>query len=167
MGFAYGTPVGGPSGDIAIERLQHGDQVMTASLRGGAAPSWSVSAVEYSDGTGPHGRTTAVFIGFDDGGEHGGRHGGEHLVCEPDQLFLSGEGLLVQARRLFQGRYLLRPGGGERLIAFVGAGEFEGGIHAIATGLHYSGSPDGHLIAAGGVIAGDFLLQLQHRDGTD
>jgi hypothetical protein len=44
----------------------------------------------------------------------------------------------------------------------VSWGEYRGGIHGVATAGEYRGSPDGHLIAAGGVIAADFLLQIHH-----
>ena len=158
MGFAYGTRISGPSGEVAIERLRRDDEVMTASLGGGGAPSWASSAVAFSDGAGPHSRATMVYIDFVDSGR---------LICETDQLFLSAEGLLVPARRLYHGRSVVRADGGEQLIGSVSVGEYWGGIHAIATGLDYRGSPDGHLIAAGGVIAADFLLQIHHPRDPD
>ncbi|HEX8447993.1 MAG TPA: hypothetical protein VF652_00260 [Allosphingosinicella sp.] len=158
MGFAYGTAISGPSGEVAIERLQRDDEVMAASLDGGAAPFWTSSAVTFSQGSGPDGRAGMVYIDFVDLAR---------LICEQDQLFLIAEGRLVPAGRLHQGRSLLRPDGGERPIRSVSWGEYRGGIHGIATSGEYRGSPDGHLIAAGGVIAADVLLQLHHRGDPD
>jgi hypothetical protein len=156
MGFAYDTPIMSPSGEIAIQNLQKGDRVMAASLSEGGAPSWAETAVAYSDGVDRGRHATMIYIdfGFDDPGR---------LICDQEQLFLDSEGLLVPANRLDRGRSLRRPDGSERVIGSVSLGEYTGGVHGFATGLEYRGSPDTHLIAAGGVIAGDFLLEMNQR----
>ena len=163
MAFSYGTMISTPSGDVPIERVERGVEVLTASL-GGGAPVWTPSAVVYSDGIGPGGRTTGVLIDFGDPDDFddSGR-----LLCEMGQLFLSAEGRLVPAHRLYRGRSLRRPDGGQRLIRAVSVGQSDSGIRGIATGLDYRGTPDGHLIAVGGVIAGDFLLQMHHLEDPD
>jgi hypothetical protein len=155
MAFAYDTPISCPSGDFAIQRLQRGDQVMAASLRDGGAPVWEPTAIVFSDGVAPGGWSTAMFIEFDDRGR---------LICLQEQIFLEADGQLTSARRLHPGRRLVRPDGSERLISAVSWGRFEGGLHNVATGMEYRGSPDSHLIAAGGVMAGDFLLVMNHRN---
>ena len=42
----------------------------------------------------------------------------------------------------------------------VAVGNYVGGIHHISTGQYFTGSADGHLLLADGVVVGDFVLQM-------
>lgn len=153
MSFAYDTRIAVPSsGEVPIQSLAVGDSVQAASLRPGEAPFWEPSEVELSEGIAPGLAETAVAIAFSDGGPP--------LVCVPDQIFVGADGRLVAADLLAPGDALLRPDGGQRPIVSVVLGRFIGGLHDVATSRDWNGSPDGHLLAADGVIAGDYLVQL-------
>lgn len=155
MGFAYNTRIAIPSGgEVPIQLLAVGDPVLAATLRPGEAPLWEPLEVEFSDGIGPGRPVTMVSIVFTDGGLS--------LVCGPDQLLVGADGRLVPADAFAAGDALMRPDGGRRVIAALGLGRFNGGLHDVATSRDRDRdrSPDGHLLAADGVIAADQFLQL-------
>jgi hypothetical protein len=153
MGLGYGTMVATPNGEAAIERIGVGDQVLVRS-GGEDASSWSAAAVKFSAGADGY-QPRMSFLRFEDHSE---------LVCDTRQPLLRADNRLVRAARLVPGDRLLGPDGASRELVFHGLGGFTAGVHSIAFADSWNGSPDGHLIGAGGVIAGDYLVELHLKD---
>jgi hypothetical protein len=160
MSFAFGTAVESPGGPRAIEDYAVGDRVMAASEDGGSW-AWAAREVAFSSGTGPGGGHTMVWLSFGDGAG---------LIVTQDQPMLVAGGKLQTADRLAPGADSLVAADGRLLtIAQVSLGQFDGGVHAIATAiggasLDWDGSLDGHLLEAAGAICGDFILQIRQGD---
>ncbi|MEA3062806.1 MAG: hypothetical protein QOJ94_2587 [Sphingomonadales bacterium] len=161
MSFAFGTAIESPDGPRAIEDYAVGDRVMAAS-EDGSSWAWAPREVAFSSGTGPGGgQSEMVYLRFGDGVE---------LVVTPDQPLLVAGGKLQTADRLVPGADSLVAADGRLLpIAQVSLGQFDGGVHAIATAiggasLDWDGSLDGHLLNAVGAICGDFILQIRQGD---
>ena len=153
MAFMNGTLVNTPHGLRPIEQIETGASVNVASLgASGADPVWTAQRVQFSNGTadGP-GTTRMVLVHF---GDH-------QIACSPDQPFLVADGTLKRAERLIPGvDRLIEADGTHVTIGEVQWGEFSQGVHAIAPAGDYAGTLDGHLIEAGGVVCGDFVLQM-------
>ncbi|HTD21425.1 MAG TPA: hypothetical protein VK738_02155 [Terriglobales bacterium] len=151
--FAYDTLIAVPSGVEAIQFIAVGDNVLAGSLsKGGSSPkfAWNPVPVNFSAGV--------------SGGEHSSMmyvvHDGGDLICTPDQVFMLASGGLTTASRLFPGDQLINKDGNPLTVKTVSAGSYTGGVHHISTGLPFNGNVDGHLLVAGGVVAGDYTLQL-------
>jgi len=66
----------------------------------------------------------------------------------------------VTAQHLTLNDQLMGEDGNPVKINVVAVGNYVGGIHHISTGLYFTGSADGHLLLADGVVVGDFVLQM-------
>jgi hypothetical protein len=92
--------------------------------------------------------------------------GGARLAVSPDQLLLvAGAGKLKRADHLVAGSdRLVAENGAEVAIAGIETVEVDGPHVNIAAGRlgydEYAGGIDNHLIAAGGLVVGDYVLQL-------
>lgn len=154
--FAYGTKIGTPGGLKKIEKFAVGDLVLAAGIEtgaGGIKLNWLPLKVSYSSGTGPDSHQPAmVYI----------RHGNTgSIIVTPDHLFLMPEGKLKRADRLVPGKDQLVSYEGQPVpVHEVSIGEYEGGVHHIATDKSFTGSLDGHLLLSEGVVSGDFNLQI-------
>jgi hypothetical protein len=148
MSFGYGTRITTPGGDVAIERISACDQVLVGRLESNI-PIWMPATVQFSDGDMQGSRSMSA-LSFE---------AGERLVCTPGQPLLSADGRVVRADRLRPGDQLLAPDGTPRTIAANMVVKWTRGLHGVAAGS-WTGSPDGHFIAAGGVVAGDWLLEV-------
>lgn len=152
--FAYDTPILTPGGLQAIQKLAPGDDVSVASINtvgGKLSLEWGAKQVRLSSGVPPvPGAATPMVL------VHYGS--GLHLLCTGDQVFLQGDGRLKRANQLTVLDKLVDPNGNPVDIVAVKLVEFSGGVHHIATG-RYSGEVNGHLLLAGGVVAGDYALQ--------
>ncbi|ACV63635.1 Hedgehog/intein hint domain protein [Desulfofarcimen acetoxidans DSM 771] len=154
--FAYGTKIGTPNGLKKIEQFAVGDLVLAASLEsnaGGIKLNWSPLKVSFSSGTGPDSHQPAmIYI----------RHGETgSIIVTPDHLFLMPEGKLKRADRLVPGKDQLVSYEGQAVpVHEVHLGEYEGGVHHIATDNSFTGSLNGHLLLSEGVVSGDFNLQI-------
>lgn len=156
MGLSYGTMVVLPDGrEAAIERIAGGDLVLAASL-GDEELSWSPAAVIFSQGV-PEPQPRMSYLVFEDRSE---------LVCTLDQPLLRADGQLVRAARLAPGERLLTPDGGSVELFSHSVSSSIHGVHAFATAGGWEGRPDGHLFAAAGVVAGDWLVEINLPRGS-
>lgn len=149
--FARDTLVAVPGGYAEMYTIPTGSKVLT---RGVNKPDWSESVVKFSMGTGKGAQPFMVYIGFEDLGV-------KDLICTQEQPFLLSNGKFTTASKLKPGMELVNKDGAPIEIQFVSLGTYSGGVHHIATENPWTGNPDGHLILAGGVVAGDFEMQVK------
>lgn len=150
--FANGTPITTPRGEVAIASIVAGDEVLAGAMRG-ASVQFAPATVQFSQGTGDGGEQPAmvyVVYGPDN----------RAMVATPDQPFLLASGRFVTGSRLVPGQALMGRDGTPKQVTTVSLGSYRGGVHHIATSTGWDGTTDGHLIVAGDVVVGDFVLQL-------
>ncbi len=149
MAFAAGTEIAIPGGTVAIEDLVVGNEVLAGA---GSAPhlAWSPVAVEFNMATPPGEIHPVIDVVF---------HAGRSLVCTQDQLFMLPDGTLAPASDLPQGGKLLNQNGNDVPIVAVLMVNYAGSLYHLETSLGTTSPIDGHLILAGGVVAGDLGLQ--------
>jgi hypothetical protein len=153
--LAFGTPIATPGGAKAIELFNIGDSVSVGSWDKSKL-GWSEGSVKFSSGTDPGSINTMIFIDF---GEQG------HLIATPDNLFLMSNGKLKRADRLVPHKdEILTAEGAAIGITAVISGQWNKGLHHIATGLEFTGSLDGHLINTNGIVTGDYCLQINQHE---
>ena len=152
--LANDTLIAVPGGVAQIYTIERGAEVLAGSVAaGGARTKWSNATVRFSAGTGDNGQQPVmVYIVF-------GKGGGQELICNMDQPFLLSDGKFTTGGKLRPGQSLVDRDGKPLPIQMVSIGGYQGGVHHIATDVSWTGSPDGHLLIAGGVVAGDFTLQ--------
>lgn len=158
--FAAYTPVGVPGGMRKIGDIAIGDQVLAAAKQG-TSWAWTPQQVQFSSGSPADFRSGAgnlmLYIEYGDA---------KWLVATSNQLFLvMASGKLKRADQLIPGVDQLVSGEGAGVaIARIHSGNFQGGVHHIATAVvsyeDFTGSIDNHLINANGIISGDYLLQI-------
>ncbi|NEO34970.1 MAG: hypothetical protein F6J90_01080 [Moorea sp. SIOASIH] len=158
--FAFNTKIAVPSGGFKfIQDFSVGNKVLTADLESqdnGIKLKWLTAKVSFSQGTGPDSHQSAmVYI----------HHGNDRsIIVTPDHLFLLPSGKLKRAEYLVPGKDQLVSDQGEPVpIHEVSIGEYEGGVHHIATNKEFTGDISGHLLLSEGVVSGDFNLQI-HAD---
>ena len=153
MSFAYGTPIAGPTGFKPVETYAVGDEALGARMESGV-PAWTPQDVAFSNGAPPGpAEFTMVYLAWGDEGA---------LIVTVDQSFLLNDGTLKCASYLAPGERLVGADGGTLTLERVEIGRFQGGVHTIALApTQWSGTPDGHLLNAGGVVAGDYVAD-QH-----
>lgn len=151
--FANDTPVATPDGQKQIASIVVGEQVLAGSVTD-TGVSWSPTRVSFSEGTERGNEPAMVFLVYGDDNRL--------LVASPDQVFMLADGSLTTAAVLVPGQELRDADGNPVPVKTASLGPYVGGVHHIATetGKKWSGSIDGHLILAGGVVAGDYVLQL-------
>ncbi|QNR24554.1 hypothetical protein [Croceimicrobium hydrocarbonivorans] len=89
-----------------------------------------------------------------------------YLLVTGIQPFLLKDGSLKQAHKLVPGKdELLREDGTAVPIVSLQVGQFEKGVHHIATSNKPAKSVAEHLILANGIVAGDYSLQLSLASG--
>lgn len=158
--FAYGTLVAVPEGaDRAIETLAVGDRILAGWTEGaGVAPEWRPLPLTFSQGIASETQQSAVYLAFGDQDDP------DDMVCSSDQPLMLADGTLTTACKLRRGDELLRLDGTAAELQTIAIGEYSGGVHHVGTGMprDADGKPsiDGHLIGAGGLVAGDYFLQL-------
>lgn len=153
--LANGTPIAIPNGVKAIEQFNIGDDV-TVGGWDAQKLSWKTGTVKFSSGTDAGGHSTMVYIRA---------AGDRQWVASFDHLFLMSNGKLKRADRLVPGRDQLMTAEGTALdINSCQIGIWRGGLHHIATGLHFTGTLDGHLINSAGVVSGDYCLQINQHE---
>jgi hypothetical protein len=151
MAFAAGTRIATPQATVAIEILEVGREVVAGA---GSAPhlTWTPVAVEFIQGTPPGRLHPAICdVVFDQA---------RSLICTDDQIFMRSDGTLALAEGLHPGDKLLDQDGNDVQIVEVIRADYSGGLYHFTTSLSMEGSVDGHLILAGGVVAGDFAARL-------
>nr|WP_237108226.1 Hint domain-containing protein [Nonomuraea sp. MG754425] len=154
--FARGTPIATPSGNQAIETLAEGALVLaaqpSASAPGGLV--WEPTKVTFSSGTTQGTSPSVVYLAF-----HEDEDQPRDLICSTDQVFMLADGKLIRAARLHRGDRLITKDGNPVQIHTIAIGEYNGGVHHIGTAA-FDDLTGQHLIVAGGVVAGDYYLQL-------
>jgi hypothetical protein len=157
MTFASDTLIAVPGGTAPIKTLTVGDSVEAASIAQAAGAiklGWSRTQVGFSDGTGGGVPAMMIYITYLDGNQS------RNLICTTDQPLLLASGQLETADRLTLGQQLLDRDGGSIAVQSVRFGGYIGGVHHIATDVPWSGNPNGHLLLAGGIVAGDYFVQV-------
>jgi hypothetical protein len=157
MTFASDTLIAVPVGTAPINTLKVGDRILAASIARAAGAiklNWSVTRVGFSDGTGGGVPAMMIYITYLDGNQP------RKLICTTDQPLLLASGQLEAADRLTPSQQLLDRDGGSVAVQSVTLGGYIGGVHNIATDVPWSGNPNGHLLLAGGIVAGDYILQV-------
>lgn len=150
------TLIATPNGDKSIYMISVGEQVLVASVgstSGKIEVNWSTAMVNYSLGTGYGHQPIMVYLYLSGKGDN-------ELICNMDQPFLLADGRYTTAEKLFPGQQLVDKDGDRVTIKLVSLGSYNGGVHHISTNSLWQKSPDGHLLLAGGVVAGDYTLQL-------
>jgi hypothetical protein len=153
--LAFGTPIATPDGVKAIELFNVGDSVSVGNWDKSKL-GWASGSVKFSSGTDPGSINTMIFIEFD---------GGRQIIATPDNLFLMSDGKLKRSDRLVPDRDRILTAEGSALgVTAVLSGQWTKGLHHIATGLEFTGSLDGHLINANGIVVGDYCLQINQHE---
>ena len=160
MSFAADTPVGTPTGTRLLRDIERNDQVLAGSTGKGSqsVPFWSLANVAFREGA-ASGASVMIFLGYGQGGT---------LIVTKDQPFLLASGKLKTASQLVAGEDLLvDPDGKAVALREVRAGQYRGGVGSIAASpMQWHGTVDGHLIETGGVVSGDYLVQVHTGAGT-
>ncbi len=158
----YGTPVLVPGGTRAIQSLAVGDTILavTAYPRNGSglALQWSPRTLAMSVGVPPapvgghYPTMVRVLYG-----------GARSLVVSTDQVFLLADGTLTTAVKLTPANVLVAVDGSAVPISMISIGSYQDGIHQVATSLAFEREvhPEGHLIGLNGIVAGDYILQIE------
>jgi hypothetical protein len=153
--FANNTPVAFDKDQYkAIVDYQIGDLVYVAddiNLK-----SFSQRQVLWSAGTGDEGAENPMLrITF------GSPTKNDYLLVNRAQLFLVPGAKLKPAGLLIPGQdALVASDGSPRQVLSLEVGTFKKGLHHIATSTKAATSPDGHLILAKNIVAGDWALQV-------
>lgn len=162
--MANDTLIAVPDGFAPIYTILVGDSVLAASVAQGTGDlglNWTPSRVSFSQGTGSGGdQPVMVYLTY-------GAEKNQGLICNMDQPFLLADGKYTTAGRLRPGQQLVDRDGQPQEIALVSVGSYHGGVHHIATATPWTGTADGHLLLAGGVVAGDWSMQLHFADMPD
>ncbi len=158
--FARDTPIALADGEHkAIGDVLVGEQILVGSLSG-TDVRWSPAPVTFSGGTSDGGHEPAmVYIVFGDDNRA--------LIASPDQPFMLNDGTIVTANRLVPGQQLRGVDGSAVALKTASIGTYTGGVHHVAADQQWTGSIDGHLIGANGVVVGDYTLQLHLPAITD
>jgi hypothetical protein len=155
MSFAYGTLIAGPDGFQPIETYKVGDEALGASTSA-AQPSWAPQSVALSEGLPPSPyEATMIFVRYGDDNS---------LIVTASQSFLLIEGTLMAASSLAPGDRLTGADGSPVPVLEM-AGRWQNGIHDIALApMAWNGSSNGHLLNAGGIIAGDYVADQHEQE---
>jgi hypothetical protein len=152
----YGDAIEAPDGVREARTLAPGESVMAGfPSRGRERIDWRPLPVAFSEGIapGPGDRGVGLILA-----------GRQAIACCADRPLMLAEGVLARAGSIRAGDQLMRPDGS--------AARVEGAVAGVEVRAHYVGTAapaldgdgrallDGHLIAAGGVVAGDYLVQL-------
>lgn len=158
MSLANDTQINCPGTERPIRELSIGDEVMAADINvreGKVQLSWLAKTVMFSSGTSAGEISTMIFIRHDPVGKN------TQIIVSTDQVFLLANGKLIRARDLAPGSHQLVSANGEAVnIQEVKMGNYSRGINDFGLGMGPVTDPNGHLILAGGVVAGDYCLQL-------
>jgi hypothetical protein len=152
--FARATPITVPTGAVAIGDLVEGDEILAGSVNGGGV-TWSPQRLGFSQGSTGGYEPAMVYLHYGDEDRA--------LIASVDQPLMLADGKLTTAGVLVPGQSLVDQDGNAVPLKTVSLGAYTGGVHHIATQTRWHGSVDGHLMLAGGVVAGDFTLQLHFR----
>lgn len=155
--FANDTLIAVPEGNRQIYLIAKGEQVLAGSVGstgGKLKMNWANAEVNFSQGSGSTGlQPMMVYILMAGKNTH-------ELICSLDQPFLLADGKYTQAGKLRPGQQLVDKDGDPVTVELVSIGAYVGGVHHISTSKPWHKTPDGHLLLAGGVVAGDYTMQI-------
>ena len=157
MCLANDTFIATHEGDKPIYTIYVGEKVLVASVgltSGKTQINWSTATVNFSSENCPSGHQPLMVYIFLRGKNT------YELICNMDQPFLLANGKYTTAEKLQPGKQLVDKDGNPVRIEMISIGSYSGGIHHISTDIPWERNPDGHLLLAGGVVAGDYTLQL-------
>jgi hypothetical protein len=122
--------------------------------------TWDQVPVAFSAGTGrTAGVNSLIRVRFGD------RATPESVYANRDQLFMMADHKLKRAVKLVPGTdMLVRPDGSAVPVLDLSSGQFEKGVHHIATSDTPAQDVSGHLIVANGLVCGDYSLQLRNLE---
>lgn len=155
MTFAYQTQIAIPDGQKRIQDIQVGNMILVCSIlkdsAWGVRISWSEKAVEMiENGSVP--RPVMIY--------HLLLDGNQEIVCSANQPFLLTDGKYVKAEKLKLSDQLVSYEGEHLSLKMISLGSYEGKLYDLAADSHWTGNPDGHLLLTNGVIAGDYMMQM-------
>ena len=152
------TLIAVPAGSKQISQIKKGEEVLTASAHmtnGKLELVWEALKVDFSSGSGASSHhPLMVYV------ELGTSFEQSKLICVMDQSLLLANGKFTTASKLRLGQSLVDKEGNGVPVNMVNMGGYLGGVHAIATMGPWNDNPDGHLLLAGGVVVGDFQMQM-------
>jgi hypothetical protein len=155
--LANDTLIAVPDGFAPIYTIPAGALVIAGSVAQDSSElrvNWAELTVSFSQGTGEGGeQPMMVYIAY-------GADKNQELICSMDQPFLLADGKFTTGGKLRPGQQLVDRDGQPQEIGLVSVGAYHGGVHHIATVAPWVNSPDGHLLLAGGVVAGDWAMQM-------
>jgi hypothetical protein len=153
--LANGTPIAIPNGMKAIEQFAVGDDVTVGNWTASKL-SWTNGSVRFSSGSDAGWPSTMMYVAYSEN---------KKLIASVGHLFLLASGKLKRADRLVphQDQLMSAEGTPLDIISSV-SGEWTGGLHHIATDMHFTGTLDGHLINSAGVVSGDYCLQVNQNE---
>jgi hypothetical protein len=153
--FANSTPVAFDKGQYkALVGFEVGDMIYVADDIN--LTSWSQRRVMFSAGAGDLAAPSLmVKVTF------GSPDKPDYLLVSRAQLFLIPGGKLKPAAALIPGQdSLVATDGTSRQVLSLEVGMFNKGLHHISTSTSPATSPEGHLIVAKDIVAGDWALQI-------
>ncbi len=153
--FAHGTLIAAKEAQVQVQEIALGSKILAGSIRqtDRLCLTWEEREVNFSSGTQSGEQPAMVYLVYGDGKE---------LIVSPDHVFLLADGRFITAGCLYPGDRLTDREGNPVEILTASIGHYKGGVHHIATGTDFDGTPNGHLILSGGVVSGDFTLQMNY-----
>lgn len=151
--FANKTLIGLPDAQACpIFEITEGDSVMAGTVGQSGSIDWSPTVVGFSQGTTEGTEPSMVYLVYGDG---------QQMIASTDQPLMLSDGSMTTAGRIVPAKDRLMGIDGTPLdVTLASLGSYTGGVHHIATDKAWTGSIDDHLIQANGVVAGDFVLQM-------
>ncbi len=147
MSLAYGTPVQTLDGPKPVEQIEVGDMVLASDDAGG----WRPTEVAFSQGASGGRQENLLRVDWND----------SYLLVTLDHPFELADGSIRAARNLTAGQKVRAADGSIVTLWGIMVGRFTGGIHAIGTATPWrAGSLAGRLLQTGGLVTGDFILQV-------
>jgi len=134
-----------------IECFQVGDPVSTAGLSLG----WTEEFVQFSNGTGDAGPSSAIQL-------HAGND--SELIGSPEQYVLTSRGL-VPMKDISPGDTLIQADGQDAEVLAATMEMLDLGMWSIATSQEFAVSIDKHLLVANGFVVADYALCLALQAG--
>ncbi|MCC0707630.1 hypothetical protein [Clostridioides sp. ES-S-0190-01] len=175
--FADGTFIAIPDGEVEVQNIKNGDEVLGGSIKKAGEKinlAWEPVKVQFSTGTESGEQPSMVYIVYRSLDEESSdelekkiKNGKSELIVTADHVFLLANGKFTVAGKLKPGDMLIDKDGNEVPVLTASLGHYTGGVHHITTDINFEGSADKHLVIAGGVVCGDYTLQLHFEDLED
>ncbi|MDN5201285.1 M48 family metalloprotease [Fulvivirgaceae bacterium BMA10] len=158
--FANGTPIMVDANSTKqIQEFVLGDPVWVAEDE--HLNKWVQKEVKFSSGVGDNGIYNAMIKVV-----YQMPNGLDYILCNRNQPFLTADRKLKVASKLVPGiDELIMYDNTPVPVKDISVGLFKKGMHNIATSIGPSNEIGGHLIAAKGIVCGDYSLQIRNLAG--